>query len=450
MVAGADSGENLLVSPLSISTALAMTYSGVRGNTATQIADVLHWTLPDERLHAAIGGLQADLNTPREGYELSVVNRLFGQSGYPFKQPFLDTVRDAYAVPLEELNFAGAPNASRLHINDWVADQTHDRIQDLLPDGSVTSDTRLVLTNAVHFNGAWKYKFDESATHDAPFHLADGGETPASLMFQKESFRYGDFDGYQMLEMPYAGDDLSMVVVLPREVDGLAALEGSLTADELTTSLDARAAQETLVYLPKFTFGDTVGLTDLLQGLGMTDAFSPGVVDLTGIADAELSISGVFHKTFIDVNEEGTEAAAATAVVIELTSALYPFTPPPVFRRPPVPVRAARHAQRQPDVPRPGGGNRKRGQLHARRAGRSGTGRWIAIGVGHRVAPRRSDSPLNVAQSRQHPGSGSDSASYAAGVTQRIAGDVLFNPDGVTVCFLLANPGSAGGPATLG
>jgi serpin B len=330
LAAAAEAGENLLVSPLSISAALGMTYAGARNQTAQQMAAGLHFTLPDDRFHAVFGDLLADLGAEREGYELNIANRLFGQDGFAFKQPFLDTTSGNYRAPLEQLHFAGDPDESRLHINDWVEEQTNDRIKDLLPSGSVTSFTRLVLTNAIYFDGDWKYKFDKENTSDAAFHLADGGVTQASLMYQRNAFRYGRFDGFQMLELRYAGDDLSMVLMLPDAVDGIAALEESLTDEKLTTNLAAMYEREVDVYFPKFTFSSSFGLSDSMAARGITDLFSPGSADLTGIADAGLFVSDVLHKTFIDVSEEGTEAAAATAVVVGITSALP--SPPPVFR----------------------------------------------------------------------------------------------------------------------
>lgn len=325
--AGKSSGDNMLASPLSISTALGMTYAGARGETARQIASVLGFDqIPGGGVHDAYGGWITDLNTPREGYELAVANRLFGQQGFAFRQPFLDQVSSAYGAPLEELDFYGHPDPAREHINAWVESQTRDRIRNLLPQGSITSDTRLVLTNALYFNGKWKYEFDEADTQERSFFTTGAAEIQVDTMMQSNRFRYGDFDGYQMLEMPYAGDDLSMVVVLPDAVDGLAALESTLTAGEFQANVDNLTMQTVNVFLPKFTFGDQASLRPPLESLGMTDAFANA--DFSGIApEADLSISDVLHKTFIDVSESGTEAAAATAVVIGVTS--IPVNPPP-------------------------------------------------------------------------------------------------------------------------
>ena len=318
LAAQADADRNLLVSPFSISSALAMTYAGAQGRTAQQMSDVLGFTLPNDRLHSAYGALVGDLTADRPAYQLSVANRLFGQAGYSFKQPFLDVTANDYHAPLEATNFVGDPEGSRQHINDWVANQTHDKILNLLPQGSVTTDTRLVLTNAIYFNGKWKSKFDEQNTTDRPFYSADGSAAPAKTMFQQQTFRFGQFDGFKMLEMPYAGDDLSMVVMLPTARDGLNGLETSLTPDMLTASLNGMYSTDVDVYLPKFKFDASFQLGDTLKSMGIIDTFNPIQADLSGIVSPDveqLYISSVIHKATIEVDEAGTVAAAATGVV---------------------------------------------------------------------------------------------------------------------------------------
>ncbi len=326
----AGAGENLLVSPLSISAALGMTYAGARGRTAQQMADALHFALPDNRLHAAFGEVLRDLSADREGYKLSIANRLFGQAGYHFEQPFLDTTGRDYGAPLEPVDFKRNHEAARLRINEWVEDQTNDRIRNLLPDGSIDEHARLVLTNAIHFDGSWKYEFDKSDTRKESFYTASE-ESQVDMMRQSQRFPYAELPGFRMLEMPYAGDDLSLVALLPNERDGLASLEASLTPEMLESSLAALYETQVNVTLPKFKFDSKFKLGDPLWEMGMTDAFDPNRADLTGIAmpdDGKLVISNVLHKTFIDVNEEGTEAAAATAVVVAIaTSAFFPPQP---------------------------------------------------------------------------------------------------------------------------
>lgn len=330
LVSGDRADKNLFVSPFSISTALAMTYAGARGQTAQQMAEVLHFDLPEERLHHSFGELLGDLNTQREGYQLNVVNRVFGQQGFPFHQEFLDTVAGDYQSPLESLDFRRDPEVARKHINTWVEEQTNDRIRNLLPAGAVTPGTTMVLTNAIYFDGDWKYQFNKAVTRDELFTTASGAEVRVPMMFQKNDFRYAQLEGFQMLEMPYAGDDLSMVIVLPNELDGLVEIENSLTSELLEASFDRLHSQDVLVQLPKFTFDDSFGLKESLHQLGMVDAFGPGA-DFTGIANVGgLRIDDVLHKSFIDVSEEGTEAAAATAVTIVTTNVH--SSPTPVFR----------------------------------------------------------------------------------------------------------------------
>lgn len=318
---GKNADKNVFVSPFSISAALAMTYAGARGHTAEQMAHVLGFTLPDDRLHPAFGQLLKDLTAPRDGYQLSIANRLFGQAGYPFEKPFLNTTAQSYGAPLEMVSFASDPDGSRRRINEWVESQTNNKITKLLPDGSVTSETRLVLTNAIYFNGQWKYKFDSDATHDDAFFGAAGRQSQVRMMSQQQSFRYAVTPSYQMLEMPYAGDDLSMVLILPNGRDGLAAVENSLTADGMQQSLDALQTRLVNVRLPKFKFDSSFKIGPALADMGMTDAFDPDLADFSGMTTSEqLSIGTALHKAFIDVNEQGTEAVAATAIGMIMTT----------------------------------------------------------------------------------------------------------------------------------
>jgi serpin B len=328
--------SNVLVSPFSISAALAMTYAGGRGNTAQQMANILGFALPDERLHPAFGELLRELDVDRDGYELSIANRLFGQIDYPFQPPFVETTDSHYGAPLESLDFIADPEGSRQHINHWVESQTNDKIKDLLPRGSIKDATRLVLANAVHFDGAWKSRFDEQFTEEEIFHAAAGKESLVSMMWQHERLPYMEHPDFQMLELPYAGDDLSMVVVLPRQRDGLPALEARLTNELLDAALSDLREQDVNVFMPKFTFDASFNLSETLQDMGITDAFDEAAADLRGIADPlweKLFVSDVLHKTFIDVNEEGTEAAAATSVIVgAVTSCLCAPPQPKIFR----------------------------------------------------------------------------------------------------------------------
>jgi serpin B len=322
-------GDNVLISPLSISTAMGMAFAGACGRTAEQMAAVLGFNLPSDRLHPAFGELIDDLDATREGYQLSIANRLFAQEGFEFNPQFLNVASQHYQAPVEMLDYVNKTEESRQRINAWVEEKTNDRIHDLLSEGSVSSDTRLVLTNAIYFNGQWKSKFKEENTHTAQFHAADGTVLTTSMMQQTHSFLYGEFDGYKALEMPYAGDDLSLVVFLPDSADGIEAFEASLTSELIDSTLAGMDQQKVSVFLPKFKFEASFSLGLTLQDMGMTDAFLDP--DFSGMSDANLAVSDVLHKAFIEVNEAGTEAAAATAVIFEPTS-IGIYNPPATFR----------------------------------------------------------------------------------------------------------------------
>jgi len=315
---------NLFFSPYSISTALAMTYAGARGETARQMAGVLHFGLPDGRLHAAMRGLMGDVReaAEAEGCELSIANALWGQAGYDFRAGFMNTCRDDYGAGLHEVDFASAAEAARQRINAWVARETRDKIKDLIAPGVLTALTRLVLTNAIYFKGDWQSPFKEAATRDESFWISATESVTAPLMHQAGDFGYAELEQCQVLELPYAGDDLSMVVVLPRTRDGLKGLEDALTQEALSGWLKALRRRKVAVTLPRFKLTCQFQLADVLQKMGMKDAFSMARADLSGMnGRRDLYISHVIHKAFVDVNEEGTEAAAATAVVIALRSA---------------------------------------------------------------------------------------------------------------------------------
>ena len=316
-------GENLFLSPWSISASLGMTCGGARGNTAAQMRQVLHFELERERLHPAFGGLTAGLKPSGEdaGYELHVANALWGQEGVPFRDEYLDLVSKNYGAGLRQLNFAGNPDGSRRTINAWVEEQTRDKIKELLHRPDVTPLTVLVLTNAIYFKGDWASQFDKDRTAPAPFHCAAGKKVNVPMMFQKGKFRYRDAGDVQVLEMPYAGEELSMVLLLPKDVNGLPALERSLSPRKLSEWTRALHEREVHVYVPTFKATSRFELGDVLQEMGMTDAFTGGKADFSGMSPSAREegwyMSKVIHKAFVDVNEEGTEAAAATAVVVE-------------------------------------------------------------------------------------------------------------------------------------
>lgn len=317
---------NLFLSPYSISTALAMTWAGARGVTETEMADVLHFTLPQDRLHPTFGALQRSLETGATlgGYRLNIANRLWGQEGYPWLAGFLDVTRIHYAAELQQLDFRNAPEPSRLIINDWVEQKTEGRIEDLIAQGLIDPSTVLVLTNAIYFKGSWLSRFPADQTRNATFHVRPGETRTVAMMSQFGSFALASIDDLQVLSLPYTGKDLTMILLLPAANDGLAALEARLTPENLDRWLAAGRDTEVQVSLPRFRITAEFSLKDELAAMGMPSAFSSA--DFSGMAEGrDLAISEVVHKAFVEVNEEGTEAAAATAVIIRETSAPLEF-----------------------------------------------------------------------------------------------------------------------------
>lgn len=320
-----DEDGNLFYSPYSIEVALAMTYAGARGETAEQMADTLHFTLPQEQLHPAFNAL--DLYLTQQGeqelsdeeedtpFTLNIANALWGQEEYGFEQEFLDLLAANYGAGMRLLNFGENPEEAREIINEWVSEQTEEKIEDLLQQGVITPNTRLVLTNAIYFNAVWQHTFEESQTSDGAFTLSDGSEVTVPLMTQTNRFGYAEGDGYQAVELPYRNSTSSMVVILP----------AAGTFDEFESSLDAERVSDIVAQLetrgvaltmPKFEYEMPLSLTETLQEMGMPAAFS-GEADFSGMTgDRSLFISDVVHKAFVAVDEEGTEAAAATAVAM--------------------------------------------------------------------------------------------------------------------------------------
>lgn len=311
---------NLFFSPYSISTALAMTYAGARGNTEAQMAQALHFDLCQDALHPAFAALQGRLDAVQASgdVQLSIANALWPHVDYPFLKSFLDLTRLQYGVSLVTLDYESDPEAARQSINAWAEAQTHGKIKDLIPRGVIKMLTRLALTNAIYIKGNWASQFDEALTDNALFTVKPGQQVAVPLMMQKLSCGYGEFPELQVLELPYVGEALSMLVLLPRKVNGLASLEAQLTPGALAQWTARLRKSEVLVYLPRFKVEAAFRLDDELQALGMVDAFDNGLANFAGMdGSTMLFISAVLHKAFIEVNEEGTEAAAATAVVME-------------------------------------------------------------------------------------------------------------------------------------
>jgi len=315
-------GGNLFFSPQSISTALAMAYCGARGETARQMAAVLGY--PPDRLaqpqwiHAANAALLADLRAAQgPDCELAIANALWGQKGHGFLPAYLGLLSKNYGAGLQEVHFAGNAEGARREINAWVERGTREKIKDLIPPGLLTGETRLVLVNAVYFKGRWARPFRKEATADADFLPAAGKKVPVPMMNQEGDFRYAEADDCQVLEMPYKGAGLAMILLLPRRTDGLADLEKGLSAETLGRHLANLRTQKVRVTVPKFKTTSAFRMRSVLSALGMPLAFEAGQADFSGADGGKkpLWIAEVVHKAYVDVYEEGTEAAAATAAI---------------------------------------------------------------------------------------------------------------------------------------
>jgi serine protease inhibitor len=316
---------NMFVSPFSIATALAMAYAGARGETATQMADALHLSGNQASIADQFGTLLADLNSAgQENYALSVADALWGQAGLPLLPQFLNTMQTNYGGGLKQVDFKGDLEGSRKTINDWVAQNTNNKIQDLL--SQLDPATRLVLTNAIYFKGNWASPFNSYDTQDANFTLASGSSEMVSTMHDTRYSEYMNSDGFQVVEIPYAGYRLAMDVILPT-TGGAAGLGVSQLPSDLKGWLNGLQYQHVAISLPKFTLTTEFNLNEQLKSLGMTDAFG-NQADFSGITDStQLQVSKVVHKAYIGVDETGTEAAASTGLI--MTSVLNAYEPPP-------------------------------------------------------------------------------------------------------------------------
>ncbi|MHC4989294.1 MAG: serpin family protein [Planctomycetota bacterium] len=367
-----DAEGNLFFSPYSISTAMAMTYAGAKGETEKQIAKTLHFPVvpyfDSDPFQRGYCNLIKQLNAQGQkgDYQLLIANALWAQKDYPFRnipegfESFLGWAKNGYKAGLENVDFVNETEKSRQKINRWVEDKTNDKIKNLIPKGALNALTRLVLTNAIYFKGDWAEQFDKDDTQDEDFFVSADKTVKAPLMYQKEDFKYGQTDTLQLLELPYKGDDLSMLILLPRRLDSegnaipstlpsievirgrnqetlkpkttsfsLSKVEDQLTAENLAEWQKKMRKQEVEVFLPKFKMTSQFGLSETLAKMGMPDAFDSLKADFSGMTgNKDLFISAVLHKAFVEVNEEGTEAAAATGVMMELSMALEG----PVFR----------------------------------------------------------------------------------------------------------------------
>ena len=339
---------NVFYSPLSVSLALAMTWAGARTTTEQEMADALQYRLPQERLHPFFNALDAELNSrgqgakgkDGQGFRLRVVSSLWGQDNHTFLSPFLDVLAQNYGAGLNLLDF-NKPETAADAINRWIAEQTENRITELLSPEAIRG-AALVLTNAVYFNAAWAHPFDNSATSDGALRMRDGSVVRVPMMRQTGSFRVGSGSfarcvaapcapaglGFRAIELPYDGDQLAMLIVLP-DVQPLDHLEASLSADTLAAIVASLAPGQVALQLPRWTFhSPALSLKTSLATLGMRQAFIADQADLSGMDGArDLFVSDVVHKAFVAVDESGTEAAAATGVIVAPTA--MPVAPTP-------------------------------------------------------------------------------------------------------------------------
>jgi len=320
--------DNLFFSPYSISMALAMTYAGARGDTAHEMAGAMQFYLPSDSLHPAFNYVDQQLASRGEGaqgkdekgFRLNVVNAIWGQKDHAFESEYLDVLARNYGAGLRVLDFKTQPEPSRVTINEWVEEQTESRIKDLIPTGAIDSLTRLVLTNAVYFNAAWESQFEESATVPGVFRLIAGRELTVPMMRQTAYFGYGEGAAFTTVELPYDGNELSMVILLPGEGQ-FEAFENALDNDVLRDVVGSLQRTRLDLTMPKFKMETSFGLNDALADLGMKAAFDPATADFSGMdGTRDLYITDVIHKAFVEVDESGTEAAAATAVIVGQTS----------------------------------------------------------------------------------------------------------------------------------
>ena len=318
---------NILFSPYSISTALSMTYEGARGETAEEMEAVFGFLEDSSERLPSVAGIYNTFNEEGREYALHTVNALWIQQDYPVQEDYVDAIVSYYGGDVNALDFVAEPDESRVTINEWVEERTNDRIKDLFPSGSIDADVRLVLTNAIYFKGDWLYEFDEEATSEEEFHVTPTTSVEVDMMSLRDDFNYAETDELQLLELPYTGEDVSMLILLPKR-SYMGDVEAQLLAERLGEWVDMMEGTTVNVYLPRFTFETKYFMMEDLAEMGMPTAFTDAA-DFSGMTgNRELFIDKVIHQAFIEVNEEGTAAAAATGVSMRLSAAM----PGEVFR----------------------------------------------------------------------------------------------------------------------
>lgn len=304
---------NLFCSPYSISTALAMAYGGARGETEQQMAQALHFTLPQDSLHAAFSELGAYFKRLSDGQKLTlnIANSLWLDQSFAVLSAYQTLTQTYYGAAPFQVDYLTQAEEARKQINSWVAEQTQQKIEELLHAGDIDAQTAAVLVNAIYFKGTWQHPFDAAVTNDAPFHVSKETQINVPTMQQTGTFEYGETDEWQLLALPYAGEKMLMVIVLPQADDGLSTLEQQLSWEHVTTWLEQTSAQRVSVSLPKFTARFRMDVIETLARLGLTS-----LADFSGMTAQAAQLSNVIHEAFIEVNEQGSEAAAATAAAM--------------------------------------------------------------------------------------------------------------------------------------
>jgi serpin B len=316
-----DSSGNVILSPFSVSAVMTMAYAGAAGETARQMADVLHFTgwVPHAYFYEYL--LHLKMIGKKGSVELQSAQALWAEKNYTFEPSFLETLRNLYLSELQSADFKADPEVSREKINAWVEQQTRSKIQNLLAPGVLDERTRLVLVNAVYFKGQWAQPFDPARTHETTFMVTPDEETGVMMMSRRGEYAYAENEEAQWLELPYAGNEVSMILVLPKANHSLSSLESNRLDNLLHEGLQHLRPTEVEVMIPRFKMVSTFQLNVALQKLGMVDAFNEQQADFSGMSsEGGLYISDVVQKAFVEVNEEGTEAAAATAATMRTTS----------------------------------------------------------------------------------------------------------------------------------
>lgn len=316
--------ENVLFSPYSIFTAMAICYDGAEGSTKKQISNVFYYSLNKRLLEESSKEMIGTINSNNDAYDLETTNALWVLEDYPLNEQYVSNVENYYNGMVTPADFVNEPEASTDAINNWVKEKTNEKIKELIPEGEIGPETRLVITNTVYFNGKWVNEFDPDMTRTRPFTLSNGDEKSVRTMYNVEKFNFGEDQKVKILELPYKGDNLSMYMVLPKE-NNIAELENNFTLryySELRENMSSGDYVE--VWIPKFAFKTEAELKSPLIEMGVVDAFNQDTANFSGITSSgSLAISKIYHQAFVDVHEKGTEAAAATGVIIEDEGMLY-------------------------------------------------------------------------------------------------------------------------------